>query len=452
MNLANLNLAICGHAKHGKSTLAGRLAYELKAISSQQLELLEEQARERGRDFNRFNMIFLNHRSDTFLRGEVNEPDDPSRTNFPSRASLNIENLRLTLIDTPGYPRFLSNIVYGIFLADQAAIVVDIKRGVNIGTESICRIVKAFDIPILAFCVTKIDELSEEARRSEFERVCDQILRNLLEPLGIPTSTPILPVSAISGSGISGRFAESLTPWYDGQDLIGLVRDAEFSESQPFIDVTRFAVEGGREILSPPGVGTVIVGTLEIGSLRAGDRLIAEPASTLQKREIYAVVRSLHLAKGVTDMRSDPVETVAARAIVSLNVPNWKNIRAIRSAFKNGGILGSPSRRPRVAKEIEASIVFFEPDIVYAGKEYRLHPHVAETTARVQSILNRDRLSINLQSEEYISDAGEVVDARIAFHSPCCIEERSAFPRLANFVLRENNRIIGCGKCLRVIS
>jgi len=450
--LSNLHLAICGHAKHGKSTLAGRLAYEFNAISPSQLEAMESEAREKGKDFNKFNLVFLRHRTDTFTRGEQNELDDPSRTNFPARASINLDRVRLTLIDTPGYPRFVNNIVYGIFLADRVIVAVDMKKGVNIGTESICRITKAFEVPILAFCVTKVDEYSKEARQAAFESICEQITGRLIGPFGLREDTPILPISALADSGITGSFETSLTPWYGGPDLTSLLRSTAEVEGEASGSQIRFTIEGGREILSPPGVGTVLVGTLESGTLRAGDRLLAEPVSTIGNREVCANVRSLHLAKGVTEGKSEQVEEAKARTILSLNVPNWKDLKEVRSAFRNGGVLGQVTQRPRVAREIEASIVFFEPDIVYSGKEYRLHPHVAQTTARIQTILSKDHFQVDLRDDEYIPNTGEIVEARVALHTPCCIEERADFPRLANFVLRENNRIIGCGKCLRILA
>src|SRR4051812_792354 len=105
MKPTEMHISICGHAKHGKSTLAGRLMYALGAISDNELENLREEAEKRGKDFNEFSLMFLKHRSITF--GREGSPDDPSRTVFPERGSVTLKDGRLvTLIDTPGFSRY----------------------------------------------------------------------------------------------------------------------------------------------------------------------------------------------------------------------------------------------------------------------------------------------------------------------------------------------------------
>src|SRR5688572_6188297 len=111
-------IAICGHAKHGKSTLAGRLLFEFNAFSDADIRQLRDEADLRGKDFNEFSLMFLKRRSDTFSK-KTALPDDPSRTVFPERGSVKLDNGNiLTLIDTPGFSRYFDNIVYGIYLSD----------------------------------------------------------------------------------------------------------------------------------------------------------------------------------------------------------------------------------------------------------------------------------------------------------------------------------------------
>ena len=79
------NISICGHAKHGKSTVAGRLLYTLGAVVDSDLQRYKAEADKRGKDFNEFSMIFLSQRKAVFDKGI---PSDLSRTVFPERGSV----------------------------------------------------------------------------------------------------------------------------------------------------------------------------------------------------------------------------------------------------------------------------------------------------------------------------------------------------------------------------
>lgn len=448
---ASMHLSICGHAKHGKSTLAGSMAYSMKAVTDEQLRAFEHMANERGKDFNKYSMIFLQRRTETYKQG-TGQPDDSSRTEFPAHGTAHIDGIRLTLIDTPGYSRFINNIVYGIYLSDAAIVVVEGAAGVATGTKAVCRILKAFEIPIACFCVTKMDKIGYSKDR--FEEVFDDIHELLIATYSLDESIPIVPVSALFGEGISDPAGTSTTSmsWYGGPCLLEVLQSRKASlESSESSSTVRFAIEGAREIYSPPGVGTVLVGTLEYGQLVIGDKLIAEPISTMTGQRITSTVRSMQLARSVTDRETASLNSVEARAIVALSMPAWTRQLAI-SYFRKGGVLGSEQARPRTASYIVADVIFFEADTVYSGKEYLVHPHVTGTVARFKKIIDKDALSYDLVEDEYSTAFGELLRSEIEFQTPCCIETHSNFPRLSKFVVREHNRIVACGRCVEIIA
>jgi elongation factor 1-alpha len=457
MSLNHLNLAICGHAKHGKSTLGGRIAYELGGtVSDRALSVLDDEARQKGKDYNKFNLILLKNQPDWFQRGS-GAPGDPSRTVVPARAAIDILGTRLTLVDTPGHELFLSNIIYGIYLADLAIVVIDIEeflgstdKKISFDTERICRLLRAFDVPILAFCVTKIDIIADQMRKDAFDQAVVRINEDLISKYDFDPATPIIPVSALEGTGVGARGNENvLAPWFTDKSVLDLIREMT-PTSQDFAGkAVRFTIEGGREVLSPQGIGTVLVGTLESGKLKVGDPVIAEPASTLEGRTLSSRIRSMHLAKGVTGRSVGPIDEISERAIVSIAVSDWAAKEA-RSFFSKGGVLGNPSNRPRVARKIRAEVVFFEPDIVYAGKEYRVYPHVSERNGRFLEIISNQAI-LQLDKEAADMTAGELVQVAMMFDAPCCIETSADFPRLSKFALRQNNHVVGCGRCLEIL-
>lgn len=360
------HVAICGHAKHGKSTLGGRLAFELKAVSLEQIQAHASEAQQRGKDFNRFSMMFLRHRAATFAKGS-GLPDDSSRTEFPTRTSMDIGDTRLTLIDTPGGSRFFDNIIYGIFLSDMAIVVVEARKGVEQGTEAVCRALKAFEIPILAFCVTKMDIDAYAEKR--FEEVAEEIRELLIPQYCQERDTPIIPVSALEGPGISRAEAgePSLIEWYEGPVLLEILDNLKGTREQAVTNRLRLAIEGRREVLSPPSQGTILIGTLESGILKVGDTLVAEPASTIHNTVFRSRVKSLRLAKGVTERTTTSEKRVQSRAIVSIGVADWA-LKDAKNYLLRGGCLEPPQIGRGLWRQLQ--LMFFSSNLTRytAGK------------------------------------------------------------------------------------
>jgi len=469
---AKVHLSVCGHVKHGKSTLAGRLAFELRGLSERELEAYSEEALAKGKDFNKYSMVFLKNRPRTY--GSTGEADDQSRTVVPAwSASLSVSDITLTIIDVPGHDYYLDNIVYGAYLADVAIVVVEIQDGVVGELHRICRILKAFGIQTIAFCVTKMDQVNYSELR--FLEVEAQIRESMISQYDLPPDTPVIPVSALSenGEGVLSKHGGDNLRWYRGPcllDILSLLKAHGLGSNQKPV---RLAVEGRSEVFSAEGVGTVVVGTLEYGSLSKGVALKVEPASTLSGTPVTRRVKSVWIAKGVTSVKVQPDDqTVGARELVSVSFSSYDRKTAEKD-FRHGGVLGT--EETGVAKLIFAEVYFFEDERVYAGKQYKIYPHGAWAMGQFVRILERREMNISVkiramslpetdrepkqifgrQSNQVDKETrfakGEQVMAEILFQRPICIEEARSFPRLGRFIIREKNTIIGCGICARIL-
>ncbi len=268
---------------------------EMGAVDRSALTRFEKEAESRGKDFNAFNMILLERRPATFNKD--GQPDDSSRSVFPERGSVRLAENLLTLIDTPGLSRFIDNIVYGIFLADLAILVVEAqgsvtpvtddivrglrsaatkaqiedlrdrlkKAGVESGAISASNILASFAIPAIAVLVTKMDLINYS--QPLFDQISSQI-RQIIVPLLEPysdTPIPIVPVSALIGIGFRSREeSKKFMPWYEGPTALEVIQNVKSKKRPSDIQAVRFAVEGPKEIYRT-GVGTVLVGSLETG-------------------------------------------------------------------------------------------------------------------------------------------------------------------------------------------
>ena len=461
MRAPETHIAICGHAKHGKSTVAGRLLYELNAISDIEMDSLREEATSLGKDFNPFSLMFLKRRSVTFNK-RTGQQDDPSRTPFPERGNVKLDDGSiLTLIDTPGLSRFFDNIVYGIYLANSALLVVEAAAGVGHGTVTIARILSAFSIPITAVFVSKMDVVGySEIRYTEVKDELNQMVFPLLSNQSDHHKPPIIPVSALSGVGFRRHSTE--LSWYSGITALDAINNAQ-GVSVAKIEGTRFVVEGGNDVFSPKGVGTVLVGVLESGNISVGEALILEPASKSEDKPITIQTRFIQRARSVTDKKGEDLQSISARTIISIATPSL-SIDDAKKYLKHGGVFGKVSNRPTVAKEIEADVIFFEPNTVYSGKEFVMQANASKCSARITSI-ERDSKNSNgffalpssnqvydLTKDEYETKEREVVHARLILEQPICIESSIEFQRLTRFILREHNNVIACGRCIKILN
>jgi translation elongation factor EF-1alpha len=445
------------------------------------------EASTRGKDFNQFNMIFLERRPATF--NKEGQPDDTSRSVFPERGSVRLgeENL-LTLIDTPGYSRFIDNIIYGIYLADLAVLVVEAPTGVTPVTKDIIteyqsassrpqieavkkklaaagiesgaiaasNILDSFAIPAIGIFVTKMDLIGYS--EDQFNEIREQIQHIVLPLLArhSETSLPIVPVSALTGVGFkdSPETHEQM-PWYKGPTALDVIRSARDKKPPSEVEAVRFAVEGSKEIYRT-GVGTVLVGSLETGVLRTNEKLLIEPASSMGNEQIIFRVGSMQKPRPVNDERKvESEDSIPARAIVAVSTrtadKNYKETHFNRF-LRHGGVLGTVTDPPTVATEIEADIIFFEPERVYAGKEYTILANASRSTGRIVAIEKGTGIFYDLNDEQYDAGASERVKARLRFERPICIEAEEKYQRLTRFLLREHDRVVACGRCCQILS
>ncbi len=107
------SIVLAGHAGGGKTTLAEHLLFQAGAI--QRLGKVDD------------GTAHLDY-----------EPEEQKRRESLSLAVATFEHdsTRITLVDTPGYPDFVSEVVEGFAAADGALFVMDASAGVGAGLEN----------------------------------------------------------------------------------------------------------------------------------------------------------------------------------------------------------------------------------------------------------------------------------------------------------------------------
>ena len=181
------NVAIVGHGSTGKSTLMDSIL-----LMGKQIEKIGNPAQ------------------GTLTSDYDDEEKDRQMSIRSSLGFIEVDNIKINIIDTPGMSDFIGEARAAIQAADAAIIVIDSVDGVQIETEKVCRFLNEKKIPSLIF-VNKMDK----------ERASVEILDSIRDSLKSGIAPVSLPVgSADTFKGIIDLITmKAMTPKPDGKDV-----------------------------------------------------------------------------------------------------------------------------------------------------------------------------------------------------------------------------------------
>ncbi|GIW72408.1 MAG: elongation factor 1-alpha [Planctomycetota bacterium] len=455
----DVNLAICGHAWHGKSTLIGKTAVELGMVGRRRLQHFEELARQ-GRDPSLIFalMVFrqkdVTHRMDEAARGI---------TVLPSFVRFEFERHRVTVIDTPGQETYTNNRFAGMFSADCALLVVDVKEGVEKVTEQALRVLRGYEIPLRGVAITKMDRVNYA--QQAFEE-CVELVRLALRSYDLPDEEVVfIPTSAYApgrpllepGVGLTARSRR--LDWYDGPTFHDFMAGLDLRVIRPESPL-RIVIHSADIHEQVPGVGTAFTGLVESGTVRRDDMLIFEPSSRELGEPLTASVRSLELTRGHLATPGIGIEQAHPRQLIGVALRQISTRASLRELWKgHGTVAGHQDEPPSVASELEVEAAFFDHDLqVHPGQHLTLHVHMDRVSVEILSLdpgpvgatpaargrKERDKGDVTLVPGQWVKMALRAV-------RPVAIEEASRLAPLSKVVFRLDNRPIGIGRCVRIL-
>lgn len=449
----DVNLAICGHAWHGKSTLVGKTAADLGMISRRELAAAHEKA-ELIKDGS---LVFANL---VFRQKEAHKGDEAQRgiTVLPSFVRFEFPAHRVTVIDTPGQEMYVNNRFSGMFSADVACLVFDATDRVQPVTDQSLRVLRGFEIPLRAVAITKIDRVGydETAYLAAKAEVTEAIRKNGLDDSEIA----FIPTSAYENGRSIFEPGEGITrntrmPWYKGPLFYEFMAGLTFQKLRPDKPL-RVVIHSSDIHDQVPGVGTAFTGLIESGHLRKDDELVFQPVSDESDKPVTAVVRSIELTRGHLATPGVPIQEGHARQLVGCALSRVSARESLRELFKGRGVVaGTAADPPRVAHEFEADVTVLERDVRAApGHHWTLHCHVDKVGCEVLSVERPGEPPLaegEARPAELVIQPGEWVRLRIRPVRAIALEEASAVAALSKIVLRQDNRPIAFGRCVKIV-
>ena len=417
---SHLNLIITGHIDNGKSTTMGHFLMDLGVVDERTIAAHAKESEETGK-------------GDTFKYAWVmdNIKDERARGITIDLAFKKFETPKyfFTLLDAPGHRDFVKNMITGASEADCAVLVLsakEVETDTAIAPGGQARehafLLKSLGEAQIIVAVNKMDsaDYKEDAYKAVVEKG-----RELVKQCGYkPDNVPFIPVSGWKGDNLVKK-SENLS-WYSGKTLLEAFDDFTVPE-KPIGKPLRLPVQ---DVYSITGVGTVPVGRVETGTMKANDKIIVMPSGATGE---------------IKSIETHHQEMQSAEAGDNIGF----NLRGIeKKDIKRGDVLGTPDNPPTVAEEFKAQIiVIHHPTALAPGYTPVMHCHTAQVAATITAFESKIDPATGGTSEENpkFLKVGDAAIVRIKPVRPTCIETFQEFPEMGRFALRDMGATIAAG-------
>jgi len=407
----HVNVVLAGHVDHGKSTMLGRLFYDMGKVKDLPPE-------EEAGSF-RF----------AWLCDRLKEERSRGLTIDLFHEAIETPHKYITVIDAPGHADFIKNMITGASQADAAILVISAKRGEGVQeqTREHAYLLKVLGVNQLIVAISKMDTVDYSKER--FEEIKEEAME-LLRQVGYPVDKiPFIPVSGWVGDNVYKR--SDKMPWYDGPTLYEAL-DTVSTPPKPVDKPLRIPIQ---DVFTITGVGLVPVGRVVTGVLKPGDKIIVEPTGAVGE------VRSIEMHHKRLD-KAEPGDNIGF---------NVKGIE--KKLVYRGCVVGHPDNPPTVAEEFTAQIVITRhPTAISVGYTPVIHVHTAHMASKIIEIVDKrdPRTGQVIEKNPSFIKKGDIAIVKFRPIRPLVIERRQDFDQLGRFAIRDMGMTIGAGIVLDV--
>jgi len=225
----HVSIVVAGHVDAGKSSLTGRLLYDLGGMDEREVAKLKKLAEENGKPSFAFAYFMDNQKAER----------ERGITISCSTKEFFTERYHYTIIDAPGHRDFIKNMITGSSQADVALLLCpadggsfiaaiakgDHKTGEVPGqTRNHARLLNLLGVKQLIVGVNKMDSVNSEGvpyTESRYKEIATELRRILLQEGWrkdqIESEIPILPLAGFEGENL--LTPSTKMPWWKGLDI-----------------------------------------------------------------------------------------------------------------------------------------------------------------------------------------------------------------------------------------
>ncbi len=415
----HLNLVFIGHVDHGKSTTVGRILYDTGNIDPHELENLKKLAEQMGKATFEF----------AFVMDQVKEERERGLTIDVAHKRFDTDKYYFTIIDAPGHRDFVKNMITGTSQADAAVLVVGAAEGVQTQTKEHIFLARTLGVEQLVVAINKMDATKPEFSEARFNELKTE-LTGLLKGIGYKVDRiPFIPISSYKGEDITKPSTKM--SWYKGPALVPALNDLTVPPKPTNLPL-RLPVQ---DVYSITGAGTVPVGRVETGVLKAGMKIHFMPADKVGE------VKSI-------EMHHEQIPEAVPGDNVGFNV------RGIdKKDLRRGDVAGPTDSPPSVAKTFTAQIIVLNhPSVITVGYTPVFHAHTAQVACTFEEIiaaLDPKTGAPKAEKVEFLK-TGDAARVKIRPTKPFVIEPFKQFPQMGRFAIRDMGQTVAAGQVIDV--
>jgi len=263
----------------------------------------------------------------------------------------------------------------------------------------------------------EFEERPNEAAKEKGEKLVKSVGYKL-------ENVPIIPVSGWMGDNLVKK-SENM-PWWTGKTLLETFDDFTLPD-KPIGKPLRIPIQ---DVYSITGVGTVPVGRVETGKMKANDKIIVMPSGAVGE------IKSI-------ETHHTQMESAEAGDNIGFNLRGIE-----KKDIKRGDVLGHPDNPPNVAKEFLAQIIIIHhPTALAPGYTPVMHAHTAQVAATITEFVSKINPATGAEDEKgpKFLKVGDSAIVKIRPVRPTPIETFKDFPEMGRFALRDMGATIAAG-------
>ncbi|ORY55661.1 P-loop containing nucleoside triphosphate hydrolase protein [Pseudomassariella vexata] len=432
--VGHINVVVIGHVDSGKSTTTGHLIYECGGIDKRTMEKFQKEAAEMGKGSFKYAWVLDKLKAER----ERGITIDIALWKFMT------ENYQVTVIDAPGHRDFIKNMITGTSQADCAILIIaagtgEFEAGISKDGQTREHALLAFTLGVkkLIVAINKMDLAKwSEARYKEIIKETSSFIKKVGYN---PKNVPFVPISGYEGDNMMKPTTNA--PWYkgwsylgsDGKPITGMTLLECIDKLEPPTRPTDKALRLPlQDVYKIGGIGTVPVGRVETGVIKAGMIVTFAPAN------VTTEVKSVEMHHTLLTEGGKPGDNVGF---------NVKNVSV--KEIRRGNVCGDSKNDPPLgAASFNAQVIVLNhPGQIGAGYAPVLDCHTAHIACKFSELLEKiDRRSGKVvEASPKFVKSGDAAIVKMVPSKPMCVEAFTDYPPLGRFAVRDMRQTVAVG-------
>jgi len=416
------NLVVVGHVDSGKSTTTGHLIYKCGGIDKRAIEKFEKESAEMGKSSFKYAWVLDKLKAER----ERGITIDIALWKFETK------KFYFTIIDAPGHRDFIKNMITGTSQADVAILIIaagtgEFEAGYAKDGQTREHALLAYTLGVkqMMVCINKMDDKSVKWGKDRYEEIKNEVSKYLGKIGYKPKKIPFIPISGWHGDNM--LTVSDNMKWYKGPCLLDAL-DKIKPPKRPSDKALRLPLQ---DVYKIGGIGTVPVGRVETGILKAGMTVTFAPPM------ISTEVKSVEMHHEAVD-EANPGDNVGF---------NIKNVSV--KDIKRGNVAGDSKNDPPIAVEtFQAQVIILNhPGQIRAGYTPVLDCHTAHIACKFKELKTKldKRSGQVLEENPKFVKSGEACIAILAPSKPMVVEAYSSYAPLGRFAVRDMRQTVAVG-------